>query len=45
MIANLCKKYDCIAVMDEVYEWIFYKGNEHFRMSRDFFIYVQIESI
>ncbi|CAM6032120.1 unnamed protein product, partial [Sphagnum compactum] len=33
MIANLCKKYNSIAVMDEVYEWIFYKGNEHLRMA------------
>lgn len=33
MIANLCKKHDVIAVMDEVYEWIVYKGNEHVRMA------------
>ncbi|CAG2116186.1 unnamed protein product, partial [Medioppia subpectinata] len=33
MIANLCKKYDTIAVMDEVYEWIAYKGGEHIRMA------------
>lgn len=33
MIGNLCKKYNTIAVMDEVYEWIFYKGNQHLRMA------------
>lgn len=33
MIADLCKKHDTIAVMDEVYEWIVYKGNEHIRMA------------
>lgn len=33
-IGALCKKYDSIALMDEVYEWIFYKGSEHFRMSK-----------
>lgn len=32
MIANLCKKYNTIAVMDEVYEWIYYKGTQHVRM-------------
>lgn len=32
MIADLCKKHDVIAVMDEVYEWIVFKGNEHLRM-------------
>ena len=34
MIGDLCKKYDCIAVMDEVYEWIFYEGNQHMRMGK-----------
>ncbi|KAG8186465.1 hypothetical protein JTE90_009224 [Oedothorax gibbosus] len=33
MIGDLCKKHDVIAVMDEVYEWIVYKGNEHIRMA------------
>jgi len=33
MIADLCKKHDVIAVMDEVYEWIVYKGNDHIRMA------------
>ena len=32
MIGDLCKKHDCIAVMDEVYEWIFYEGTQHIRM-------------
>lgn len=32
MIGELCKKHDVIAVMDEVYEWIVYKGHEHVRM-------------
>lgn len=31
-IGDLCKKYDTIALMDEVYEWIAYKGQEHVRM-------------
>lgn len=34
MIADLCKKHNVIAVMDEVYEWIVYKGNEHIRMGK-----------
>lgn len=33
LIADLCKKYDVIAVMDEVYEWIVYNGSEHVRMA------------
>ncbi|XP_035212820.1 kynurenine--oxoglutarate transaminase 3-like isoform X1 [Stegodyphus dumicola] len=33
MIAELCQKHDVIALMDEVYEWIVYKGNEHIRMA------------
>ncbi|XP_054156667.1 kynurenine aminotransferase-like isoform X2 [Oppia nitens] len=33
MIGNLCKKYNTIAVMDEVYEWISYKGEQHLRMA------------
>ncbi|CAL1270235.1 unnamed protein product [Larinioides sclopetarius] len=33
MIADLCKKHDVIAVMDEVYEWLVYKGHEHIRMA------------
>lgn len=32
MIGNLCKKYNTIAVMDEVYEWIVYNGSQHIRM-------------
>ncbi|RWS05157.1 Kynurenine--oxoglutarate transaminase 3-like protein, partial [Dinothrombium tinctorium] len=33
VIANLCKKFDCIAIMDEVYEWIVYEHNTHIRMN------------
>ncbi|GFS96660.1 kynurenine--oxoglutarate transaminase 3 [Nephila pilipes] len=33
MIGDLCKKHDVIAVMDEVYEWIVYKGQKHIRMA------------
>lgn len=33
MIADLCKKHDVLAVMDEVYEWIVYSGSKHVRMS------------
>ena len=32
MIAELCKKYNTIAVMDEVYEWMTYTGEKHVRM-------------
>ncbi|OQR78737.1 kynurenine--oxoglutarate transaminase 3-like [Tropilaelaps mercedesae] len=32
VIADLCKKHDVIAVMDEVYEWIVYGGAKHVRM-------------
>ncbi|XP_031632689.1 kynurenine--oxoglutarate transaminase 3-like [Contarinia nasturtii] len=31
-IANLCKKYNVICVMDEVYEWMVYDDNEHVRI-------------
>ncbi|XP_076313657.1 kynurenine aminotransferase-like isoform X2 [Tachypleus tridentatus] len=33
MIAELCKKHNVICVMDEVYEWLVYKGSEHIRMA------------
>ncbi|RWS31522.1 Kynurenine--oxoglutarate transaminase 3-like protein, partial [Leptotrombidium deliense] len=33
MIARLCKKYDCLVVMDEVYEWIVFDDNKHIRMN------------
>ncbi|XP_023243200.1 kynurenine--oxoglutarate transaminase 3-like [Centruroides sculpturatus] len=33
MIADLCKRYNVIAIMDEVYEWIVYRGHEHVRMA------------
>ncbi|KAH9396428.1 Kynurenine--oxoglutarate transaminase 3, partial [Tyrophagus putrescentiae] len=32
-IGDLCQKYDVIALMDEVYEWIAYPGAEHVRMA------------
>jgi kynurenine--oxoglutarate transaminase/cysteine-S-conjugate beta-lyase/glutamine--phenylpyruvate transaminase len=32
-IADLCKKWNVIAVMDEVYEWIVFSGNQHVRMA------------
>lgn len=28
-IAELCKRYDCIAITDEIYEYIIYDGKEH----------------
>uniref|UniRef100_A0A6A7FRC2 Kynurenine--oxoglutarate transaminase 3-like n=2 Tax=Hirondellea gigas TaxID=1518452 RepID=A0A6A7FRC2_9CRUS len=33
MIAELCKKHDTIAIMDEVYEWMTYSGETHVRMA------------
>lgn len=33
MIADLCKKYNSVAIMDEVYEWMTYTGQEHVRMA------------
>nr|XP_045585354.1 kynurenine aminotransferase-like isoform X2 [Procambarus clarkii] len=33
MIADLCKKHNSIAIMDEVYEWITYSGCKHIRMA------------
>lgn len=32
MIAGLCKKHNAVAIMDEVYEWMTYTGQEHIRM-------------
>lgn len=32
-IGELCKKHNVIAVMDEVYEWIYYRGTKHVRMA------------
>ncbi|XP_015782092.1 kynurenine--oxoglutarate transaminase 3 isoform X2 [Tetranychus urticae] len=32
-IADLCKKYNVIALMDEVYEWIIFNGKQHVRMA------------
>lgn len=33
MIADLCKKHNSVAIMDEVYEWMTYTGQEHVRMA------------
>lgn len=33
IIADLCKKHNTIAIMDEVYEWMTYDGVEHIRMA------------
>ncbi|XP_069943034.1 kynurenine aminotransferase [Cherax quadricarinatus] len=33
MIADLCKKHNSIAIMDEVYEWMTYSGTKHVRMA------------
>ena len=33
-IADLCKQHNVIALMDEVYEWIVYKGHRHVRMGK-----------
>ncbi|UYV73910.1 CCBL2 [Cordylochernes scorpioides] len=33
MIGDLCKKHNVVVVMDEVYEWIVYRGNKHVRMA------------
>ena len=32
MVAELCKRYDVICLMDEVYEWLTYDGNKHCRI-------------
>ncbi|KAF2346250.1 Aminotransferase class I/classII, partial [Trinorchestia longiramus] len=33
MIADLCKKHNVVAIMDEVYEWMTYTGEQHIRMA------------
>ncbi|XP_054155802.1 kynurenine aminotransferase-like [Oppia nitens] len=36
LIGRLCQKYDCLVVMDEVYEWLIYPGSpqrQHTRMA------------
>jgi len=33
MIADLCNKYDCICISDEVYEWLMYPGQQHIRIA------------
>lgn len=32
-IGSLCQKYNTIALMDEVYEWLVFSGREHIRMA------------
>ena len=34
MIADLCKKHNTIAIMDEVYEWMTYADEKHIRMGQ-----------
>ena len=34
VIADLCIKYDVMCIADEVYEWLVYSGNEHFKIGR-----------
>lgn len=34
MIAGLCKKYDCICISDEVYEWMIYDDNKHIKIGK-----------
>ncbi|MCL4136539.1 UNVERIFIED_CONTAM: hypothetical protein GTU68_067158 [Idotea baltica] len=33
LIADLCKKHNTFAIMDEVYEWMTYDNNKHIRMA------------
>ena len=33
MIGDLCRRFDTIVLMDEVYEWIIYDQNQHVRMA------------
>jgi kynurenine--oxoglutarate transaminase/cysteine-S-conjugate beta-lyase/glutamine--phenylpyruvate transaminase len=33
VVAELCKRYDVICLMDEVYEWLTYSGTKHVRMA------------
>jgi kynurenine--oxoglutarate transaminase/cysteine-S-conjugate beta-lyase/glutamine--phenylpyruvate transaminase len=32
-VADLCKKWNVLCIVDEVYEWIVYEPNEHIRMA------------
>ena len=34
VVAELCKRYDVICLMDEVYEWLTYSGTKHVRMGK-----------
>uniref|UniRef100_A0A8C8ZAS5 Kynurenine--oxoglutarate transaminase 3 n=1 Tax=Prolemur simus TaxID=1328070 RepID=A0A8C8ZAS5_PROSS len=33
IIADLCIKYDTLCISDEVYEWLVYSGNKHFKIA------------
>ncbi|XP_036992413.2 kynurenine--oxoglutarate transaminase 3 isoform X2 [Artibeus jamaicensis] len=33
VIADLCIKYDTLCISDEVYEWLVYTGNKHFKIA------------
>ncbi|XP_012516477.1 PREDICTED: kynurenine--oxoglutarate transaminase 3 [Propithecus coquereli] len=33
VIADLCIKYDTLCISDEVYEWLVYSGNKHFKIA------------
>ncbi|XP_003479096.1 kynurenine--oxoglutarate transaminase 3 isoform X2 [Cavia porcellus] len=33
LIADLCIKYDVLCISDEVYEWLVYTGNKHFKIA------------
>ena len=33
-IGQLCRKWDVLCIMDEVYEWLVYEPHQHIRMGR-----------
>lgn len=35
-IADLCKEFNCLYLSDEVYEWLLYDDNQHFRVGESF---------
>ncbi|XP_066899220.1 kynurenine--oxoglutarate transaminase 3 isoform X2 [Kogia breviceps] len=43
VIADLCIKYDTLCISDEVYEWLVYTGNKHFKIGTNYYIESQIE--
>ena len=32
MVAALCRRYNVICLMDEVYEWLTYSGSQHIKL-------------